>query len=63
MSAMETGAELLDVGEVARRLEISRGEAFDLMFATRELPVEFRGNDHGVPENAVEAYRRTHARS
>jgi hypothetical protein len=60
---METGVELLDVGEVARRLEISREEAFDLMFTTRELPVQFRDNDHGVPENAVEAYRQTHAPS
>jgi len=62
VSDMETGTQLLNVREIAQRLEISLEDAFDLMFATRELPVEFRGNDHGVPEAAVEAYRRTHTK-
>lgn len=36
-------------------------DAFDLAFLTRDLPVEFEGKDHGVPEDVVEAYRRSHA--
>jgi hypothetical protein len=55
--------DLLSIPEVARRLGISNEDAFDLAFLTRELPVEFRGNDHGVPEHAVETYRGAHARS
>ena len=62
MSGMETGTELLSVGEVARRLGISLEDAFDLMFATRELPVRFEGDTHGVPEDAVDTYLRTHAK-
>jgi len=61
MSGVETGARLLDVGEIARRLDISREAAFDLMFLTRELPVRIEGGIDGVPEADVEAYRRAHA--
>jgi hypothetical protein len=61
MSHMETSAKLLGVTEIAQRREISREKAFDLMFVTRELPVRFEGRTHGVPEAAVEAYRRAHA--
>ncbi|HVA73746.1 MAG TPA: hypothetical protein VNF71_04200 [Acidimicrobiales bacterium] len=59
---MET-QDLLSIPEVARRLGISTEDAFDLAFLTRELPVVFRGNDHGVPQHAVEAYLRAHAGS
>lgn len=62
MSDMETSTRLLDVGEIADRLGISREEVFDLMFATRELPVLFEAHTHGVPEDAVEAYRRAHSK-
>lgn len=61
MSHMETSTNLLDVGEVADRLGISPEEAFDLMFATRELPVHFDGRTHGVPEATVESYRQAHS--
>ena len=63
MSGVETGARLLDVGEIARRLDISREDAFDLMFLTKELPVRIEDGIDGVPEDAVEAYRRSHTRS
>ncbi|MHB1535662.1 MAG: hypothetical protein ACYC1D_13855 [Acidimicrobiales bacterium] len=53
------GGELLSIPEVARRLDITKDAAFDLAFVTRKLPLEFRGSDHGVPEEAVEEYRRT----
>ena len=52
---------LLTIPEVARRLAITDEAAFDLAFVTRQLPLEFRGSDHGVPEQAVEEYRRAHA--
>ena len=54
-------SQLLSIHEVARRLDITVEDAFDLAFVTRELPLEFSGNDHGVPEQAVDEYRRTHA--
>ncbi len=60
MSGVETHP-LLSIPEIARRLRISNEDAFDLAFVTRELPLVFSGNDHGVPEAAVEAYRRTHS--
>ena len=60
MRVVET-QPLLSVPEIARRLGISNEEAFDLAFVTRELPLKFSGNDHGVPEAAVEAYRRAHS--
>jgi hypothetical protein len=53
--------ELLSIPQVARRLGITNEEAFDLTFVSRELPLEFTGGDHGVPEQAVEDYRATHA--
>lgn len=59
MRGVET-QPLLSIPEVARRLGISNEDAFDLAFLTRELPLEFRGNDHGVPQDAVEAYGRAH---
>lgn len=59
MRAVET-QDLLSIPEVARRLGTSNEAAFDLAFVTRELPVVFRGTDHGVPEDAVEAYRQAH---
>ncbi|MBO0713900.1 MAG: hypothetical protein J2P59_04010 [Acidimicrobiales bacterium] len=52
---------LVSIPEVARRLGISTDAAFDLVFVARELPLEFRGNDHGVPEVALDAYQRAHA--
>lgn len=55
--------QLLSLLEVARRLEITHEAAFDLAFVTRDLPLEFRGEDHGVPEDAVEQYRRAHTSS
>lgn len=55
--------ELLSIPEVARQLGVSSEEAFDLAFRTRELPIVFRGEDHGVPADAVEHYRRAHTRS
>jgi hypothetical protein len=60
MKKMGTG-QLLSILEVARRLDISNEQAFDLAFVTRELPVKFTAEDHGVPEEAVEEYRRSHA--
>ena len=62
MKDVESG-QLLSIPEVARRLAISDEAAFDLAFVTRELPLEFVGSDHGVPEQAVDDYRRTHASS
>ncbi len=62
MKAVET-QDLLSIPEVARRLGTSNEDAFDLAFVTKELPVVFRGNDHGVPTDAVEAYRRAHSGS
>jgi hypothetical protein len=56
-------SQLLSIPEVARRLAITSEAAFDLAFVTRELPLEFRGQDHGVPEDAVEQYRRAHTTS
>lgn len=56
-------SQLLSIWEVARRLEITHEAAFDLAFVTRDLPLEFRGQDHGVPEDAVEQYRRAHTAS
>ena len=55
--------QLLSILEVARRLEITHEAAFDRVFVTRDLPVQFRGHDHGVPEDAAEQYRRAHAAS
>jgi hypothetical protein len=60
MKAVETG-QLLSIPEVARRLGISNEAAFDLVFLARQLPLKFSGNDHGVAEQAVEDYRRTHS--
>lgn len=54
---------LLSIPEVARRLGVSNEDAFDLAFVTRDLPLVARDNDLGVPQDAVEAYRRTRARS
>jgi hypothetical protein len=62
MSTVET-QELLSIPEVARRLGISNEDAFDLAFLSRELPLVFRGRDHGVPVDAVESYRRSHTRA
>ena len=62
MNDMGSG-DLLSIREVARRLAISDEAAFDLAFVTRELPLEFSGSDHGVPEAAVDDYRRMHASS
>jgi hypothetical protein len=59
MKPVET-PQLLSIPEVARRLDISDEAAFDLVFVSRQLPLEFRGNDHGVAEPAVEDYRRAH---
>ncbi len=61
MKAVDT-QELFSIPEVARRLGISSEEAFDLAFRTRELPIVFKGHDHGVPADALEAYRQTQAR-
>ena len=54
-------SQLLSITEVARRLDITNDAAFDLAFVTRELPLEFRGAEHGVPEEAVEEYRKAHS--
>jgi hypothetical protein len=54
---------LLSIREVAARLDITPEAAFDLAFVTRELPLEFRGSDHGVPQEAVEEYRAAHSPS
>lgn len=62
MTAVDT-QELLSIPEAARRLGISSEDAFDLAFRTRELPIVFRGNDHGVPAGALEDYRRSHTSS
>lgn len=58
---MRAVVTLVSIPEVARRLGISPEAAFDLVFVARELPLEFRGNDHGVPEVALEDYQRAHA--
>lgn len=54
---------LLSIPQAARRLAISDDAAFDLAFVSRDLPLEFTEDDHGVPEHAVEAYRRARAAS
>ena len=60
MTGMESSSTLLDVGAIAERLDITREAAFDLMFVSRELPIVFTDDQHGVPEEAVEAYRHSH---
>jgi hypothetical protein len=51
---------LISVTETARRLGISAEAAFDLAFVTHELPIVITGNHEGIPESAVDRYRRTH---
>lgn len=51
---------LISVTEAARRLQISAEAAFDLAFVSHELPIVIAGDHEGIPETAVEDYRRTH---
>lgn len=54
------GKLLISVTETARRLGISPEAAFDLAFVSRVLPVVITSGREGIPEDAVEEYRRTH---